>query len=179
MDWEAIREEVMHGVLLCVQDFVGDPVFSQRYLFSETGVTILSEAVAICDSITNSFVYAPWSEVESKSTGQVIGDLKTCFEKALDFRRVVNDTSEKWYALCSVRQSSGESSSEYGVRKPTAVGGKLIMYSLFLHPIRLLVQAVLIPFQEIEKRKCPRAQLNYRDSLKFQISLPVHENVQW
>ena len=60
---------------------------------------MLSEAAAVFDSITSSSLYAPWSEVESESLGRIIADLKTCFEKALDPRRVVKDTSEQWYAL--------------------------------------------------------------------------------
>ena len=85
----------MRGDFLCVQIFLGDPVFLQRNVFSETGFTRQSEAAAISASITTSSEYAPWSEVESKSWGQVVGDLKTCFEKEFDRRRVVKDTSEQ------------------------------------------------------------------------------------
>ena len=85
----------MRDVLLCVQDFVRDPVFTQRNFFSETGVTMLSEASAISDSITSSSAYAAWSEVESKSSGQVIANLKTYFENAVDRRGVVKDTSQQ------------------------------------------------------------------------------------
>ena len=111
----------MRGVLLCVQDFVKDPVFTQRSFFSKTGVTMLSEAAAISDSITSSSLYAPWSEVESESSARIIADLNTCFRKALDRRRVVKDTSEQWYALGAVRPSSVESSSQYSVRISTVV----------------------------------------------------------
>ena len=65
--------------------------------------------------------YAPWSEVESESSARIVADLKTCFEKALERRRVVKDTSEQWYSLGAVRPSSGESSSQYGVRISTVV----------------------------------------------------------
>ena len=58
----------------------------------------------------------------------MIGDLETCFEKALDCRRVVKDTSKQWYVLVAERPSSGESSSHYGVRISTVVEeGRLIM----------------------------------------------------
>ena len=67
----AMREEVVRGVLLCVQDFVRDPVFTQLSFFSETGVAMLFEAAAISDSILSSPFYAPWSEVESKSLVQI------------------------------------------------------------------------------------------------------------
>ena len=85
----------MRGVLLCFQDFVRDPVFTQRSFFSETGVEMLSEAAAISDSITSSSLYVPWSAVDSESSARIISDLKTWFEKALERRRVVKDTSEQ------------------------------------------------------------------------------------
>ena len=121
LDRVAIPENIVHGVLLCVQDFVRDPVFTQRSFFSETGVEVLSEAAAISDSITSSSVYVPWSTVESESSARIISDLKTCFEKVLERRRVVKDTSEQWYRLGAVQPSSGESSSQYGVRISTVV----------------------------------------------------------
>ena len=115
-DWVAIREEVVRSVLLCVRDFVRDPVLTQRSFFSETGAATLSEATAISDSIISSSFYARWSEVESVSSRWVIADLTTCFQKALDRRRVVKDTSKEWYALGAVRPSSSESSLQHGVR---------------------------------------------------------------
>ena len=119
LDRVAIPENIVRGVLLCVQDFVRDPVFTQRSFFSETGVEVLSEAAAISDSITSSSVYVPWSTVESESSARIISELKTCFEKVLERRRVVKDTSEQWYRLGAVRPSSGDSSSQYGVRIST------------------------------------------------------------
>ena len=121
LDRVAIPENVVRGVLLCVQNFVRDPVFTQRSFFSETGVEMLSEAAAISDSITSSSVYVPWSTVESESSARIISDLKTCFEKVLERRRVVKDTSEQWYRLGAVRPSSGESTSQCGVRISTVV----------------------------------------------------------
>ena len=96
LDRVAIREEFVRCVLLCVQDSMRDPVFAQRNFFSETGVTMLSEAADISDSITNSSLYDRWSKVEGDSWGRIIADLKTSFERALDRRRVVKDTSEQW-----------------------------------------------------------------------------------
>ena len=121
LDRVAIPENTVRGVLLCVQDFVRDPVFTQRSFFSETGVEMLSEAAAISNSITSSSVCVPWSAAESESSARIISDLKTCFEKVLERRRMVKDTSEQWYRLGAVRPSSGESSSQYGVRISTVV----------------------------------------------------------
>ena len=121
LDRVAISEDIVRGVLLCVQDFVRDPVFTQRSFFSETGVEMLTEAAAISDSITSSSVYVPWSAVETESFTRIDSDLKACFEKAVERRRLVKDTSEHWYRLGAVRPSSGESSSQYGVRISTVV----------------------------------------------------------
>ena len=117
----AIPENTVRGVLLCVQDFVRDPVFTQRSFFSETRVEVLCEAAAISNRITSSSVYVPWSAVESESSPRIISDLKTCFEKVLERRRMVKDTSEQWYRLGAVRPSSGESTSQCGVRISTVV----------------------------------------------------------
>ena len=83
LDWVAIKEEEVRGLLFCVQDFVRNPHFTERF-FSESGVTLLSEAAAIADSNTGSCVFAPWSQIESQSSGQVVADLKTCLEKVPD-----------------------------------------------------------------------------------------------
>ena len=53
VDCVAIKEEEVRGVLLCVQDFVRSPHFTQRSFSSESGLTMLSELVAIADSITS------------------------------------------------------------------------------------------------------------------------------
>ena len=82
---------------------------------------MLCEAAAISDSITSSSVYVPWSTVASESSARIISDLTTCFEKVLEGRRVVKDTSEQWYRLGAVRPSSGESTSQCGVRISTVV----------------------------------------------------------
>ena len=136
LDRVAIREDIVRGVLLCVQDFVRDPVFTQRSIFSETGVEMLSEAAAISDSITSSSLYVPCSAVETESSARIISDLKTCFEKAVERRRVVKETSEQWYRLGAVRPSSGESSSQYGVDISTAVEEGQVDYVSVAAPSR-------------------------------------------
>ena len=74
--------------------------------------------------------------MESELSGRVIADLKTWFEKALDRRRVVKDTSEQWYALGAVRPSSGESSPQYGVRISTVVEEGQLEYVPVAAPTR-------------------------------------------
>ena len=97
LDRVAIKKEEVRGVLLCVQDFVRSLHFTQRSFFSETGLSMLSEYVAIADSITSSPVYAPWSVVASASASQVISDLCACWDWVVLRRRAAKDTSERWY----------------------------------------------------------------------------------
>ena len=92
-----IKEEEVRGVLLCVQDFVRSPHFTQRGFFTESGLTMSFESVAFADSITLSLVYAPWSVVESVYSGQVITDLCACWDSIVLRRRTATDTSERWY----------------------------------------------------------------------------------
>ena len=77
----AIKEEEVPGLLLCVQVFVRTPHFTQRGFFSESGLTMLSESVAIADSITSSPVQAPWNFVETACTGEVKSDLRACWDR--------------------------------------------------------------------------------------------------
>ena len=97
LDRVAINKEEVRSVLLCVQDFVRSPHFTQRNFFSETGLTMLSESVAIADSIASSPVYAPWSVVASASASQVIADMCACWDRLVLRRRSAKDTSERWY----------------------------------------------------------------------------------
>ena len=97
LDRVAIKTEEVRGVLLCVQDFVRSQHFTQRNFFSETGLSMLSESVAIADSITSSPVYAPWSVVASASASQVISDMCSCWDRVVLRRRSAKDTSERWH----------------------------------------------------------------------------------
>ena len=145
--------------------FCGDPLVTQRNFFSRTGVTMPSEAAVV---------------FESESSGQVIGDPKTFFGKALDQRRVVNDTSKKWYALGAEQPSCGESSSQNGVRISTIGEEGQVDFVLVVAPSRKFAcssQHHSSPGKD--KEECLGAQLNCRASLRFQVQLQVPENVLW
>ena len=113
LDRVAIKKEEVRGVLLCVQDFVRSPHFTHRNFFSETGLTMLSESVAIADSITSSPVYAPWSVVEYASARLVVSDLCACWDRVVLRRHTGKDTSERWYHGGTPRS---ETASRPGVR---------------------------------------------------------------
>ena len=58
---------------------------------------MLSESVAIADSITSSPIYDTWSVVESACASQFITDLCACWDQVVLCRRTAKDTSEGWY----------------------------------------------------------------------------------
>ena len=112
LDCVTIKEEV-RGVLLCVQDFVRNPQFTQRTFISEFGWTMLSESVAIAESITTNSVYAPWSLVGTACAGQVASDLHACWDRLALRRRNARDTSQRWYHIGTPRS---ETASTPGVQ---------------------------------------------------------------
>ena len=52
---------------------------------------MLAESAAICDSITRSAVFEPWSHVESAFSAQVVAEVCACVNQAVDRRRAVED----------------------------------------------------------------------------------------
>ena len=116
LDRVMICEDEVRSVILCVQDFVRSPHFTQRNFFSDSGVATLAESAANSDRITHSAVFEPWSHVETTSRSQVVADVCGCVNEALDRRRVVKDSQEQWYAVGGIRPSSEDSATRSGVR---------------------------------------------------------------
>ena len=75
-----ICEGEVRGALLCVQDLLRRPHFTQRNFFSDSGIATLAESAAICDSIVSSALFEPWSHVETASCSQVVAEV--CFVRA-------------------------------------------------------------------------------------------------
>ena len=114
LDWAANPDWGVRGILLCVQKLVWSSHFTQRSFFLESDPTRLSEPVTtIADSITMSFVYAPWSCVETVCAGQFVTDLRACWDRATLRRRTAKDTREWWYHDGTPRR---ETWSRSGVR---------------------------------------------------------------
>ena len=59
LDGVAMGHEKVKGALACVQDFVRDPLFTQRNFFSETGISMLNTAVAAADANQHSSEFDP------------------------------------------------------------------------------------------------------------------------
>ena len=109
------KDEVQSAIL-CIQDFVRSPHFTQRSFFSDSGIALLTESAAISDRITHSAVFEPCSHMETTSRSQVIADVCGCVSEALDRRRMLKDSQEQWYAVGGIRPSSDGSTSRSGVR---------------------------------------------------------------
>ena len=116
LDRVMIYADEVYSVILCVQDFVRSPHFTQRNFFSDAGIAMLAESAAISDKITHSAVLEPWNHVETMSCSQVVADVYGCLNEPHDRQRVVKDSQEQWYAVGGIRPSSEDSTSRSGVR---------------------------------------------------------------
>ena len=116
LDRVMICEDEVHSAILCVEDFIGSPHFTQRNFFSDSGIAMLAESAAISDRITHNAVFKPWSHVETTYNSQVVADVCGCVNEAHHWRRVVKDSQERWYAVGGIRPSSEDSTSRSGVR---------------------------------------------------------------
>ena len=120
-----IAEDEVSGALLCVQDFVRSPHFTQRNFFSDSGTAMLAESAPIYDSITSSAVFEPWSHVETTYCSQVVAEVCACVNQAVDRRRAVKDSQEQWYAADGIRPSLEDSASRSGARISNSERGEL------------------------------------------------------
>ena len=136
INWDRVMicEDEVQCAILCVQDFVRSPHFTQRIFFLDSGIAMLTESAAMCDRITHSAVSEPWSHVETTSRSPVVADLCGCLSEALDRRRMLKDSQEQWYAVGGIRPSSGDSTSRSSVRISNVVEEGRVEYVLVRAP---------------------------------------------
>ena len=67
LDGVAIDHEKMKGAVAFVHDFVRHHLFTQRKIFSETGISMLNTAVAAADAVQHSFEFDPWRAIGLKA----------------------------------------------------------------------------------------------------------------
>ena len=60
LDLVLVAESEVRGALLCVQDFVKSPHSIHWSFFSDSGIAILTESLAISDSISTGAVFERW-----------------------------------------------------------------------------------------------------------------------
>ena len=109
----------------CVLLFVQIRHFTQRTFFSKTGLAMLSESVAIADSITSSSVFDPWSLVGTACAGQVVNDLCACWNWFVLRLRTAKRTSVRCYHGGT---SGSQTTSRPGVRISDEVEERRVDY---------------------------------------------------
>ena len=165
-----ICEDEVHSAILCVQDFIRSPHFTQWNFFSDSGIAMLAESASISDRITRSTIFEPRSNVETTSRSQVVADVCGCVNEALDRRSVVKDSQEQWFAVGDIRPSSQDSTSRSGVRISNVVEEGRVEYV----PVR--VPSFISPgpsnlrvsFRKSKKRTISRGPVKRR----FEIASP-------
>ena len=167
-----ICEDEVRGALHCLQDFVRILHFTQRSFLSDSGIAMLAESAAICDSITNSAVFEPWSHVETGSRSQVVGEVSACVNQALDWRRGVKDSQEQWYAVGGIRPSSEGSSSQSSLRISNIVEEGPAEYILVSSPSISVPSPsnLRVSSGKSKKRKINRSPVKRR----FEIASPLY-----
>ena len=125
LDAVDINAEEVRGVLLCVQDSVRSAHFTQRSFFSESGLTMVYESVAIAGSNTSSCISFPWSLVGTTCAGQIVSDLCACWFRVVLLRRIAKHNSERWYHYGF---SGSQTESRSGVPTSDVVEEGLVEY---------------------------------------------------
>ena len=74
LDRVVVSREPVEGVITSVQDFVLYPLFTQKNFFSDSGVAMLKDAVAIADSVIVSEEFNPWSVFGNECNQQLKSD---------------------------------------------------------------------------------------------------------
>ena len=64
LDGVAIGHEKVNGAVACVQDFVRHPSFKQRIFLSDTGISMLNNAVTAAEAVRNSDRFNPWGAID-------------------------------------------------------------------------------------------------------------------
>ena len=131
---------------------------------------MLADSAAICDSITNSAVFEPWSHVETASRSQVVAEVCACVNQAVDQRRAVKDPQEQWYAIGGIRPSSEDSASRSRVRNCNIVEEGRVEYVPVRAPSVSVPSAsnLRVSSGKSKKRKISRSPVKRR----FQIVSP-------
>ena len=91
-------------------------IYTEKFFFSETGISMLKTAVTVADAVQNSARFDPWGAIGVEA-GPVIADLKSSREKILSRRKAMKDTRERWFSAETVASSAvGETAPRRSVR---------------------------------------------------------------
>ena len=93
------------GAVPCVQEFLRHPLFTLRNFFSETGISMLSSAVAAAVAVRHSSEFDPWGAI-GVDAGTVIAHIKSSREKVMLRRKAVMDTRERCFGAKTCASSA-------------------------------------------------------------------------
>ena len=94
LDRVAVSREAVEVVINCVQEFERDPLFTQKSLFSDSGVAMLKDALAVANSVIVGEEFSPWSVFGDGCNQDLVIDMQSCHEKVVLRRKAYGDTSE-------------------------------------------------------------------------------------
>ena len=117
LDRITLDHRAIDSAICCVQSFVRDPLFTQRDLFTDNGISMLLSAVNVAGSVCEDSVYDPWAVISVEGYAAVVSDLKRAYDVVVVRRKDARDTSERWFGVANVASSAvGESSGLQAVR---------------------------------------------------------------
>ena len=116
LDRVTIDGRSIDSAICCVQSFVRDPLFTQRDFFTNSGISVLLNAVNVAGGVCEDSLYDPWTVILPEVYAAVVVDLKKACDVVVVRGRDAN-TSERWFGVASVEFSVvGESSGQQAVR---------------------------------------------------------------
>ena len=176
-----IVEDEVRVPLLYVQVFVRSPHFTPRKLFYDSGIAMLAESAAICDSITSSLVVGIWSHAETAFRSQVVAEVFACVNRAVDWRRAVKVSHEQWLTVGSIRPSSEESASRSGVGISYIVEeGRVKSVPVSVPSISTLGPSSLhVSSGKTKKRKISRSPVNLPSCFEIASTLTHLNKIVW
>ena len=117
LDRVTISHRSIDSTICCVQSYVRNPVFIQRDLHTDKGISMLLSAVNIAGSVCDDSVYDQWNRILPEGYDAGVQDLKKAYDVFLVCQKDARDTSERWLGVAGVESSVvRESSGQQGVR---------------------------------------------------------------
>ena len=144
-DGVAYDHEKAMGAVACVQDFVRHPLFTQKNVFSWTGISMLNTAVTAADVLRHSSEFDPWGAIGVEAD-HVIADLKSCQEKVVWRKNAVKDTRER---RCGAETVASSAVGEVSPRTTVRNSGVVEIGEVQLRSIINLVSLVAVDFFQV------------------------------
>ena len=97
-----------------MQDFVRDPLFTQKTFFSDSGVAMLKDAVAVADSVNLGQEFNLCSVLGDGCNQQLVSNLQSRQGKVAVRWKASRDTCDRWFGVPSDDWPSAGTSTDCG-----------------------------------------------------------------